>query len=317
MSSRTSSVRKSTGSDVPSSHPDEAVISDISARLTGLLSAPLVGWRPILRGYTPALRGVATLADGTTAFVKLATNDLTAEWLRIEHRIYRQLPCVPYRAQLVSWRPHPLPALALEDLSSARWPPPWQPGDVTAVRAALASISVVDLPDLPPMSPSVLDGWSAVASDPTPLLGLGLVSPSWLRAALPRLQAAASQAPRVGDAVLHFDVRSDNLCLRPSGACLIDWNYTCRGDARLDVAFWSASLRAEGGPQPETQLGEAPELAAAVSGFFAGRAGLPVIPQAPLVRRVQQEQLASALPWAIRALGLPAADGPRAGALVD
>ncbi len=58
-------------------------------------------------------------------------------------------------------------------------------------------------------------------------------------------------------------------------------------------------------PQPEELLPDAPEIAAWVSGYFASRAGLPDIPSAPRVRKVQREQLSTALPWAIRALGLP------------
>jgi len=50
----------------------------------------------------------------------------------------------------------------------------------------------------------------------------------------------------------------------------------------------------------------APEVAAWVSGFFAARAGLPDIPDAPSARRVQREQLSTALPWAQRALHLGA-----------
>ena len=46
-----------------------------------------------------------------------------------------------------------------------------------------------------------------------------------------------------------------------------------------------------------------------VSGFFAARAGLPEIPVAPHVRGLQRAQLRAALPWAIRALGLPPEDG--------
>ena len=53
-------------------------------------------------------------------------------------------------------------------------------------------------------------------------------------------------------------------------------------------------------------------LAAVISGFFAERAGKPVIPTAPRVRVVQTQQLRTALPWAARALGLPALDGPAA-----
>jgi hypothetical protein len=66
------------------------------------------------------------------------------------------------------------------------------------------------------------------------------------------------------------------------------------------------SLHYEGGPPPEAILPGAPEVAAWVAGFFAARAGLPIIPDAPAVRRVQREQLSTALPWAQRALGLAA-----------
>jgi hypothetical protein len=48
-----------------------------------------------------------------------------------------------------------------------------------------------------------------------------------------------------------------------------------------------------------------------VSGFFAARAGLPDIPQAPFVRRLQREQLSTALPWVQRVLNLPPLDGAR------
>ena len=48
-----------------------------------------------------------------------------------------------------------------------------------------------------------------------------------------------------------------------------------------------------------------PNLVSLVTGYFAARAGLPVIPHAPLVREVQLTQLRVALPWAARALGLP------------
>jgi hypothetical protein len=48
-----------------------------------------------------------------------------------------------------------------------------------------------------------------------------------------------------------------------------------------------------------------PELAAWVAGYFAANAGLPPIPNAPRVRVIQQIQLKTGFPWAVRALGLP------------
>ena len=113
-----------------------------------------------------------------------------------------------------------------------------------------------------------------------------------------------------GEDLLHRDLRSDNLCFRAGGAspALVDWNMAARGPAIYDVAFFAPSCRLEGGPAPEDLVPDAPAWAALVSGFFACRAGLPEIPDAPRVRAVQRRQLVIALSWAVRALSLPALD---------
>jgi thiamine kinase-like enzyme len=52
--------------------------------------------------------------------------------------------------------------------------------------------------------------------------------------------------------LLHFDVRSDNLCFRDGRALLIDWNLACIGNPVVDVAAWLPSLHAEGVRPPST-----------------------------------------------------------------
>jgi aminoglycoside phosphotransferase (APT) family kinase protein len=152
-----------------------------------------------------------------------------------------------------------------------------------------------------------------VARDPASLLSLHLCSHRWLDEALPTLLQAADPRLLDGDALCHLDVRSDNLCFRDDGqAVLVDWNFAAVGNAEFDVAFWLPSLRAEGGPAPQEVAGGIdPGVVALVAGFFASRAGLPVIPAAPRVRHVQRVQLEVALPWAAAVLGLPALDHPR------
>jgi len=114
-----------------------------------------------------------------------------------------------------------------------------------------------------------------------------------------------------GSDLVHFDVRSDNLCKASRGVVLVDWNCACLGNEALDTGFWLPSLEAEGGPMPEAVLADRPDIAAWVSGFFAARAGLSAIADAPRVRTIQRQQLVPALRWAARQLGLPmpAADG--------
>ncbi len=255
---------------------------------------------------------MVTLEDGWRAFVKVATDDLTASWLRDEHLYYAILRGAPFMPGYVGWYDdgrHPV--LALEDLSVAEWPPPWSAERVRAVRAALDELHARPVPEETPRAADdrleLREGWEEIRRHPGPFLELGLCSRSWLEAALPALHKAARSAPLEGNALLHFDVRSDNVCFLPDGtAALVDWNWTSVGNPLVDTAFWPPSLHAEGGPAPEEILAEgAGELAACAAGYLGAHAARPPIPTAPRVRPVQLRQARTALPWAARALGLP------------
>ena len=279
------------------------------ALVAEMLGSAIESKRRATGGYTPAERWVVRLADGRSAFVKVGVTDLTAEWLRREHRMYSDLRA-PFMAELLVWADDDdAPMLILEDLSSCAWPPPWTDDRVASVLATLAQVAATPPP--PWLTPSaearwIADGWSRVAEDPAPLLSTGVVPADWLERALPVLLAAGDPSVIDGDGLCHFDVRSDNLCFRADGsAVLVDWNLAEIGNARLDVAFWLPSLVLEGGPLPESVLPDAAPEAAVVAGFFASRCGLPVIPTAPSVRDFQKRQLTAALPWACRELSIP------------
>lgn len=276
------------------------------ARAEAVLGWRPTAWRPVFGGYTPARR--YAVADGANrAFVKVASNRVTAKMLRREAHAYgaAQAPFVP---RFIGWADDPqTPLLAIEDLSDATWPPPWTTARIDQAVAAIEAMHAmrVDLPSLAELDPGVADGWSAVARDSRPFLSLGLASQGWLEAALPALVTAEASCPVEGDALAHYDLRSDNICFAASGVKFVDWAAAARGNPALDLGFWLPSLELEGGPAPESILPGHPEVAALVSGYFAARAGLPTIPSAPRVRDIQRAQLATALPWAVRALGLP------------
>lgn len=143
-----------------------------------------------------------------------------------------------------------------------------------------------------------------MAEDPGPFLSIGIADEHWLNQALPALVSNEGRCQIEGNSLTHWDLRSDNMCLTKDRAIFIDWNNACLSNPQLDLGFWLPSLAYEGGPLPERIMPEAPEIAAWVSGFFAARAGLPGISDAPRVRLVQRQQLETALPWAARALGL-------------
>ena len=278
-----------------------------------------LGWRPRqFRQATVGRTAAGTaarwiVADGhgpspdvRSAFVKIGATDITADWFRAEWRNYTTLHAWFLPKVRGFDDDGERPALALEDLSAADWPPPWTDERVAAVLDALAAIHETRPPEhLVHRSLDSGADWQGIATEPAPFLALGLCSAAWLDAALSTLAGAASGARLAGDALVHLDIRSDNLCFRDGRAVVIDWNHARLGNPDLDIAFWLPSLHAEGGPAPESILPDAPALAAWVAGFFCAGAGRPPIPDAPHVRPLQLMQARAALPWAARALGLP------------
>ncbi len=282
---------------------------DAVARTEHALGAVAETWSPVAsRGYALGDRWLVRLRDGRSVFAKRAIGEATAAALRLEQRVYSALDA-PFLPSLLGWEDAELPLLVLEDLSGEDWPPPWTGAAIEAVLATLAEVAATPPPPgLKRLASDPPETWDAVADDPQPFLGLELCSQGWLDEALPALLAASEPGVFTGDALLHFDVRSDNLCIRGDRAVLVDWNLACVGNAAFDIAFWLPSLALEDGPEPDSVAsGDVNAFAAAVAGFFAARAGLPPPPGAPQVRGFQLAQLEVALPWAVRVLGLPEA----------
>lgn len=286
--------------------------SQLTQRLEKMTGKRPTHFKPVQGGYTPAQRLIASFSDGSSVFVKVGTTELTTQWLCQEHYVYESLSG-PFMPAYLGWdhdEEHPI--LLLEDLSHAFWPPPWNEKRVQQVLEALEAVSASSIAGLPLLEEAadLITGWRQVAKDPQPFLSLALVTEKWLEVALPTLLQNENADAVKGDSLLHLDVRSDNICFVHDRVLLIDWNGASYGNPQVDIAAWLPSLHSEGGPLPESILPNAPELATLISGYFASKAGLPIIPNAPYVRQVQKSQLSSALPWVIRALELPAADGP-------
>jgi Phosphotransferase enzyme family len=272
-----------------------------------------LGVRPLRRstggGYTLMERWLVELPDGQRAFAKVAVDEPTAGFLRDEHRVYSQVE-ETFLPRLLAWEDDgEQPVLLIEDLSEAHWPPPWRRGDVDAVLDMLGRVHSTPPPDgLPPLTIEELHTWREVEADPEPFLSLGLCSSRWLEDSLAELLAATDACDVRGDAFLHLDTRSDNICFRGGRALLVDWNWASVGNPVVDVAFWLPSLCVESGRGPTEVLPDAGEMTAVVSGFFAPIAGRPAPAGAPTVRALQLAQLKVALPWAVDALGLPRLD---------
>jgi aminoglycoside phosphotransferase (APT) family kinase protein len=280
--------------------------NSIVDRVSQLLGERPRSWSQVAGGYTPAARWVLQL-NRSAVFAKMATTPLTAQSLRREFYVYERVKA-NFIPRVIAWEDHPQePLLVIEDMSLAYWPPPWDRNKIDEAVACIAQVHATSAPDILTYDVVHRDrtpGWHNVAADPAPFLALGLVTTEWLSSSLAAILDAENACNPHGVALTHLDIRSDNMCFGSRGFQLIDWSEACLSNPDIDLGFWLPSLAFEGGPMPEEILPGRPEIAAWVSGFFASRAGLPIVPKAPRVRTVQREQLSAALPWLCRALKL-------------
>jgi hypothetical protein len=281
---------------------------DLRTRVEEIVGQPVVAIEEIpgAGGYTPALRRIATLADGSTVFVKAAVNDLTTGWLQAESRSYAALAGAAFVPERIGGDDQ---VLVLEDLRHGHWPPPWRPGDIGRVLATLTDVAhhapPDGTPDLEPVAGYQLRLWQKVAVDPQPFLDLGLCTREWFDRSIDALVDAETRGTLEGDALVHFDVRSDNLCLLEDRVVLVDWNNTARGRADFDVVAFAQGVTVEGGPLPDEIAPDAdPLLVTMLTSYFAHCAPKPIIPNAPRVREIQLAQLRVCLPWMRRLLDL-------------
>jgi len=289
---------------------------ELAARIERLVGARVESYRRAEGGYTPALRLVCATAGGGRFFVKVGTTPLTCQFVRREIRVYENLRGDFMPRLVAAEDAESEPVLVIEDLSTRHWPPPWDERQIELTLAQVRAMhdTPASLETFEETHGALGAGWRAVAEDPSPFLALGMADALWLEAALPTLVEFEEGCTTAGASLTHCDLRSDNICLTRERAVFVDWNLACLSNPRLDLGFWLPSLAYESGVRPEKILPRAPEVAARVSGFFAARAGLPGIADAPRVRHVQRRQLETALPWAARALGLPPLPNPRASA---
>lgn len=281
-------------------------MNELDERIERALGSRPVRYEPRPGGYSTADRFAVTLADGRRAFVKSSEAENLAGWLRREYEVYAHLSG-SFIPELLGWDDDGVrPVLAIEDLSDADWSARWDARRVEAVldatRALAASTPPPNTGPVRKTFAGLFDRWRQVEADPEPFLSLGLRDRAWLERALPPILAAADAVPADGDAVLHLDIRSDNLCFRDGRVVLVDWNWASLGNPDVDVAGWLPSLAVEGGPQPWEILPDAAGLAAWLAGVWAAVAGLPASPTAPHVRDMQRRQLAVALDWLDREL---------------
>jgi hypothetical protein len=280
----------------------------VIAALTALLGEAPRSWEPRTGGHTLAGKALATLSAGSSVFVKWALGPAAAA-LRDEIRVLSTVRG-SFLPLAVAWSVDPA-ILVCEDLSSARWPPPY-PADCGPLWEALEAKGRVEPPPgLPRLEdwPGSRDRWRRVLEDPQPFLGLGVVTESWLSSAANDLIAAEDGVRLAGTQLVHNDLCSANIVFSADRARLVDWATAAVGNAELDAAAAILSLRVDGGPAVHPPLQNESGFAAMLAGHNALEAPAPLPAWAHPDSTMRSEQLGDlrhALAWAAERLGLPA-----------
>lgn len=147
--------------------------------------------------------------------------------------------------------------LVFDELDAVPVPTPWSEPDLHRALGTLDRVAVAgtpcpvqNMPSIAAHLASVVHGYAHLAADPPETLD------PWERRHLDRLAelAVSSIEATAGDALVHFDVRSDNLMRDRSGAMwLVDWPHGCRGAPWVDAATLLLDVALYGG-DPERHL---------------------------------------------------------------
>ncbi len=270
-------------------------------------------------GYSPAMAGVARLADQRRIFVKgipryrhPSLGDALAREIAINKSLAPYSPPAP--VLLGHWTDQGWTVAAWEAVDGPSPGDPWteeQLRDVGRTLRLVRGQPVTGLPAAAEVYGEWFGGWERLAegdragahrpqADSTEL---------WWRPRLPLLQDLERHSldTVVGGSFVHNDVRSDNLLLTAIGSLLVvDWVHCCVGADWLDAALFSISVAAEDGLHPDRVL----DLLGIVipehrkTKFIAGWAGyllhasrLPLTPQTEDLRHHQQRKAAAAIAW--------------------
>lgn len=227
---------------------DYARIPDaVRSWVEATLGSPVVQADTQRGGMSPGCAARLLLADGSRAFIKAVGSSLnpgTPSLFRTEIRVLAALPAVPWRAMLrASYDDGDWVAMLLDDVDGRH--PNWSAaGDVRAVLAAVerqtTELSLVPFGLQLTSAGEQAERWSETLRDATPEELSAL--PDWLDPAAERLLELLDSLPRwlSGDTMCHWDVRNDNLLIRPDGSVvLVDWGMARLGPDWGDTAIFA------------------------------------------------------------------------------
>jgi hypothetical protein len=288
----------------------------VRAAIEARFGAAVVSAQSQAGGFSPGVAARLQLADGTRAFVKAVCTDPnpdSPEIYRREARIAAALPAEVPAPALQWWIDDgDWVVLAFDDIDGRSPDLPWRRDELERVFAALHRLAEQLTPSPIALEPAsealarLFGGWRFIATD---MAGDERL-PQLARAHLDDLIAMESQWPEAvrGDALVHLDVRADNLLLTDDQVFVVDWPWAAIGAAWLDLVAMLPSVAMQGGPDPEsawhahpvsqgTDTERVDAFIAALAGFLVHRSLLPPPPGLPTLRAFQAAQGEHATAW--------------------
>jgi len=271
-------------------------------------------------GFSPGAAARVRLANGGRAFVKALSAELHTNSVglyRTEAATMPHLPKgLPVPRLLDVYDDGTWIALVYEDINGRQPDLPWRLDELERVAAVLTDLGTALSPSPWPEGPGFLEAnrgflgaWAALAASPPPNLE------PLMRRHLDRVAAEVPDLAEVlcGEALLHNDIRSDNLLLTPVGdVVVIDWGGCCTGGAPwLDSMFFALTVNEDGGGDADVLVRDHPLMRdlppswidAILMAAMATRwwqAQLPDDTAMPGMREYQRRSAAAALTWVRR-----------------
>ncbi|MFC9298538.1 phosphotransferase family protein [Streptomyces sp. NPDC057011] len=275
-------------------------------------------------GFSPGVAARVRLTDGRRVFLKAAgpqPNPDTPGLHRAEARITSALPtAAPVPSLLMTWDVDGWAVLAFEDIDGSTPAQPWLSDELRRVLAATAELAAlldpapVDVPSLADRCASQFRGWRhlAAAADAGPVPALD----PWARRNLARLAERERGWERAcaGTALVHGDLRADNLLLTDDRVVVVDWPWAAVGAAWFDVVAMAPSVIMQSGPGAVELIDahldgrgapaqDVTTVLTAVAGYFAHQSLQAPPSGLPTLRAFQRAQGEAALGWLRRRTG--------------
>jgi Ser/Thr protein kinase RdoA (MazF antagonist) len=223
------------------------------------LGAPVVEAHTQESGFSPGAAARLRLANGGSAFAKalgVGIHRDSVALYRSEAAAMARLPAgLPVPRLLDVYDDGEWVALVYEEVDGRHPAVPWRSDELERVAGAMADLGAAlrptpwpDAPAFAEANAAFMEAPGALAAAPPPDLD------PWLRHRLERLAVGEPDLTGLvrGDALLHADLRSDNLLLtRDGGVVFLDWARVCNGAPWLDVALFAVTVNREGGADAE------------------------------------------------------------------